>query len=213
MYCSLPGSSVHGILQARILEWAAMPSSRGIFPTKEGSNPRLLRLLLWHSGSLPLAPPEKPKSRLGFPSWLSGKEFACHFRRPRFRPWSQKIPRATEQLSPCATTIELSLSQWCYLTISSSDVSFSSCPQLFPASGSCPVNQLFTSGGQSIGALASALVHSMNIQGWFPFGLTGLITLLSKGLEIITIGNHRFCSAHATLWCNSHIRMRLLEKP
>ena len=161
---------------------------QGIFPTK-GSNPRLLRLLLWPSGSLPLAPPEKPKNRLGLPSWLSGKEFACQFRRLRFSPWSQKIPHATEQLSPCATTIELSLSQWCYLTISSSDVHFSSCPQFFPASGSCPVSQLFPSGGQSIGALASALVLSVNIQGWFPFGLTGLITLLSKGLEIITVWN------------------------
>ena len=54
-----PGSSVHGILQARILEWVAMPSSRGIFPT-QGLNPRLLHLIHWQTGSLPLAPPEKP---------------------------------------------------------------------------------------------------------------------------------------------------------
>ena len=57
--CSLPSSSVHGILQARILEWVAMPSSRGVFPT-QGLNVRLLCLLHWQAGSLPLAPPGKP---------------------------------------------------------------------------------------------------------------------------------------------------------
>ena len=57
---------------------------------------------------------------------------------------------------------------------------FSSCLQSFPASGSFPVSQLFTSGGQSIGAWASALVLPMNVQGWFPLRLTGLISLLSK---------------------------------
>ena len=53
---SLPGFSVHGILQARILEWAAMPSSQGIFPTQE-LNPHLLCLLHWQAGCLPLVPP------------------------------------------------------------------------------------------------------------------------------------------------------------
>ena len=56
MDCSLPGFSVHGILQARILEWIAMPFSRGIFPTQR-SNPCLLHLLHWQAGSLPLSPP------------------------------------------------------------------------------------------------------------------------------------------------------------
>ena len=62
------------------------------------------------------------------------------------------------------------LSQWCYLTISSSAALFSSCPQSFPASGSFPMSQLFVSGGQSIEASASASVLPMNIQGWFPLG-------------------------------------------
>ena len=57
--CSLPGSSVHGILQARILEWVAMPSSRGIFPN-QGLNPHLLCLLHWQVGSSPPAPHRKP---------------------------------------------------------------------------------------------------------------------------------------------------------
>ena len=60
MDCSPPGSSVHGILQARILEWVAMPSSRGSSPSK-GSNRRLLHLLNWEADSVPLAPPGKPR--------------------------------------------------------------------------------------------------------------------------------------------------------
>ena len=73
------------------------------------------------------------------------------------------------------------LSQWCHLTISSSVAPFS-CLQSFPASGSFPVSQFFTSGDQSIGTSASASVLPMNIQDWFPLGLTGLI-LQSKGLS------------------------------
>ena len=75
------------------------------------------------------------------------------------------------------------LSQWCYLTISSSATLFSFCLHSFPASGSFPVSWLYASGGQSIGASASVLVLLMNIQGWFPLGLTGLIFLQSKGLS------------------------------
>ena len=66
------------------------------------------------------------------------------------------------------------LSWWCHPTSSSSVVPFSSCPQSFPASGSFPKSRLFTSGGQSIGASASAPVLPVNVQGWFPW--TGLIT-------------------------------------
>ena len=74
------------------------------------------------------------------------------------------------------------LSQWCHPTISASVVSFSSCLQSFPASGSF-LSQLFTSGGQIIGASASASVLPMNIKDWFPLGWTGWISLLSKGLS------------------------------
>ena len=75
------------------------------------------------------------------------------------------------------------MSQWCHPTISSSAVPFSSCLQSFPASGSFPVSQLLTSCGQSIGASGSASVLLRNIQGWFPLGVTCLISLLSKGLS------------------------------
>ena len=72
-------------------------------------------------------------------------------------------------------------SQWCHPTISSFVVSFSSCPQSFPASGSFQISQLFASGGQSIEASASASDLPMNIRIWFLLGLTGWISLQSKG--------------------------------
>ena len=100
-----------------------------------------------------------------------------------------------------------SLSQWCYLTISSSAVRYSCCLQSLPALGSFSMSQLFTSGGQSTGASASASILPMNIQGLFPLGLTGLISLLSKGLSRVfsstTIWKHQFfgikCSLRTTL--------------
>ena len=76
-------------------------------------------------------------------------------------------------------------SWWCHPAISSSVVTFSSCPQSLPTSESFLMSQLFTWGGQSIGVLALASVLPMNIQGWFPLGLTGLISLQSKGLSSV----------------------------
>ena len=75
------------------------------------------------------------------------------------------------------------LSQWSHPIISSSVVPFSSHPQSFPASGSFPVSQFFSSGGQNIGVSASASILPMNIQDWFPLGWTGWISLLSKRLS------------------------------
>ena len=75
-------------------------------------------------------------------------------------------------LSPGLSSNSCPLHQWCHPTILSSVTHFSSRPQFFPSSGSFPINWLFTSDGQSIGASASVL--PMNILGWFPLGLTGL---------------------------------------
>ena len=90
------------------------------------------------------------------------------------------------------------------------------CPPSFPASGSFPVSELFESGGQSFGVSASASVLPMNIQGWVPLGLTGLI-LLSKGLSRVfsntTVWKHQFFTAQPSLWSNSHLHTWLLEKP
>ena len=109
----------------------------------------------------------------------------------------------------------LSIDRWCYLIISISAISFSSCLLSFPASGSFPVSQLFASGGQSIGASASAL--PVNFQDWFPLGLTGSVSLQSKGLPRVfsntTIWKHQFFGAQPSLWFISHICSWLLEKP
>ena len=85
--------------------------------------------------------------------------------------------------SPRVCSNPCPLSWWCQPTILSSVIPFSFCPQSFPASGSFPVNQLFASSGQSIGASASVL--PMNIRGWFPLGLTGLISLQFRELSRI----------------------------
>ena len=84
-------------------------------------------------------------------------------------------------LSPGVCSDSCSLSWGCHQTISCCPTPFSSCLQSFPESGSFPVSKLFPSGGQSIGASASASVIPMNIQSWFPLVLTGLISLQSKG--------------------------------
>ena len=84
--------------------------------------------------------------------------------------------------SPAACSDSCSLSRWCHPAISSSVFPFSYL-QSFSASGSFLMSQLFTSGGQSIGVSASAWVLPVNIQGWFPLGLTGLISLRSKGVS------------------------------
>jgi len=85
--------------------------------------------------------------------------------------------------TPGAYSNSCPLSRWCHPTISSSVIPFSSRLQSFLASGSFPMSQFFASGDQSIGVSASASVLPMNIQDWFPLGLTALISLLSKGLS------------------------------
>ena len=87
--------------------------------------------------------------------------------------------------SPGIHSSSCPLNWWCHTTISSSITPFSSCLQSFPASWSFLMSRFSASGGQSIGASVSASVLSINIQGWFPLGLTGLISLLSKGLSRI----------------------------
>jgi len=107
-------------------------------------------------------------------------------------------------------------SWWCHLNISPV-IHFSSCPQSFPASGCFSMSQFFASCGQSIGASASASNLPMNIQDWFPLGLTGLISLKSKGLSRlfsnVTVQKYQFSSAQLSSQSNSHIHTWLLEKP
>ena len=166
MDCSPPGFSVHGILQARIMEWIAIPfcsrSSRPMDQTQVSCitgrffsisvTREVLVLLSNHSVSDSL--------------WPLGLQ-------PTSLPYLLVSPRA------CSNSCLLS--RWFHPTISSSIVSFFSCLQSFPALGSFPETWLFASGEQSIGASASASVLPMNTQGLFPLGLTGLISLLVQG--------------------------------
>ena len=105
-------------------------------------------------------------------------------------------------------------SWWCHPAITSSLVPFSSCLQSFPAWGSFLMSQLFASGGQSFGASASASVLPMNIQDWFPLGLTSFIFLQSKELSrVFSNTTVQFFDTLPSLWSNFHIHTLLLEKP
>ena len=105
--------------------------------------------------------------------------------------------------TPGACSNLCALSWWCHPTISSSVIPFSSHLQSFPASGSFPMSQFFASGCQSIGVSASASVLPMNIQDWFPWGWTGLISLQSKELSRVfsntTVQKHQFFGAQLSL--------------
>ena len=134
--------------------------------------------------------------------------FATHGQHLSRLPCPSSSPEACSNWGPS--------SWWCHPTILSSVVPFSSCLQSLPASGSFLIGWLFTSGGQSIGASASASVLLMNIQGWFPLGLTGSI-LQSKGLSRVfsstTVWKYQFFSPQLSLWSNFHSHTLLLEKP
>ena len=152
---------------------------------------------------------------------LKGKNFSL------FSPWIasdslqlhglQHVRFPCPSPSPGVCSNSCSLSQWCHLTVSSSDGLLSFCVQSFPASGSFPVSWLFASDSQSTGASASASVLPMNIQNWFPLGWTGWISLQSEGLSRFfsntTVQKHQFFGAQLSLWSNSHIHTWLLEKP
>ena len=132
--------------------------------------------------------------------------------------WSHRLKHARfpcPSLSPGISTHSCLFSHWCHPTILSSVTSFSSCPQSFPTSESFPMSWLFASSCQIIGASASVSVLSINFQGWFPLGLTGLISLLSKGLSRVfsrtTIWEHQFFGAQPSLWSNSHFHKWLLK--
>ena len=105
---------------------------------------------------------------------------------------------------PGACSNSCPLSWWCHPTISSSFVTLSSHLQLFPASGCLPVSQFFTSGIQSIKISASVL--PMNIQGWFPLGLTSLISLQSKGFKSL-LQHHS--SKTSILWLSAFFMVQL----
>ena len=124
-------------------------------------------------------------------------------------PWHSLSPRVFSNSCP--------LSRWCHPTISSSVIPFFSFLHSFPAFGSFPMSQFIASGGQSIEASAPTPALWMDIWGWFPVELTGLIFLESKGLSRVfystTVWKQQVFSTQPSLWSNSHIHTWLLEKP
>ena len=130
---------------------------------------------------------------------------------------SQHTKPPCSSLTPGVHSDSWASSQWCHPAISSSVVFFSSCPQTLPASRSFPMSQHFTWGGQSIGVSASTSVLPTNTQEWSPLGLTGWISLQSKGLSRVfsntTVQKHQFFGAQPSSQSNSHIHTWSLEKP
>ena len=119
-----------------------------------------------------------------FHSWFSGFLFTCSVMSISLQPHGLQDARlCCPSPSPKACSNWYPMSWWCHPTISSSVIPFSCWLQSFPAPESFPMSQFFKSGGQSIGVSTSALVLTMNIQDGFPLGLTGLISLHSKGLS------------------------------
>ena len=189
--CSPPGSSAHGILQAGIVKWVVISSSRGILKVYLLKNKNRMHFSLIYYSVAQLCP------TFCDPLGLQYATFPC----------LSPSPRACSNSCP--------LSRWCHTTISSSIVPFSSHLQPFPASGSFLISQLFVSGGRSIGTSATDL--PVNILDWSPLGLTGLISSQPKGLSgvfsNITIQKHQSFGAQHSLRSNSHIHTWLLEKP
>ena len=158
--------------------------------------------LYWEHGILATGPPGKSR-RKAFSVQFSSVTQSCltlcdpmDYSIPGF-PVHHQLPENAQAFSMTSS------SQWCHLIILSFVIPFSSCLQSFPASGSFPMSQVFVSGDQSIGVSTSASVLTMNIQGWFPLGLTGWISLQSKRLSRFfsntTVQKPQFFSAHLSL--------------
>ena len=138
------------------------------------------------------------------PSLTPSVQFICSVVSDSLQPHELQHPRPPYPSPTAGVSANLCpLSQWCHPTISSSVVPFISCPQSSPASESFPMSQLSASDGQSIGVSALASVLPMNIQDWFPFWWTGLISLQSKGLSRVfsntTVQKHQLFSAQLSL--------------
>ena len=133
---------------------------------------------------------------------FSSVQFSCSVVSDSLRPHESQHARP-----PCPSTTpgvhsdSRPSSQWCHPATSSSVIPFSSCPQSLPVSGTFPMSQLFTWGGQRFGVSASASILPMNSQDWSPLGWTAWISLQSKGLSRVfsTIPKHQFFGAQPSL--------------
>ena len=191
MDCSLLGSSVHGIFQARVLEWAAISFSRGSSWPRDRAQVSCIagrRFTIWAT-----------REALDFNSvQFTSVAQSCP---PLCDPMNCSTPGLPvhPQLPEFTQTQVHRVGDACHPAISSSVVPFSSWPQSLPASGSFPVSQLFAWGSQSTGVSALASVLPKNSQGWSPLEWTNWISLQSKGLSRVfsntTVQKHQFFSA------------------
>ena len=133
-------------------------------------------------------------------STLSAAQFSRSVVSKSLRPHELQHARPTcPSPTPRPYSNPCPLNRWCHPTISSSVVSFSSCPQSFPASGSFPMSHFFTSGGQSTGVSTSASVLPMSICNWFPLGWTGALKSLLQ----------HHSSKASVLWCSTFFMVQL----
>ena len=199
MDCSLPGSSVHGIFQARIIEWVAFSFSSGSSQTRDQTQV---------SGIV-----SRCFNHLGH----QGVQFSRSVVSDYLRPHESQHANPPCSPTPGVHSDSRPLNQWCHPAISSSVVPFSSCPQSLPASESFPMSQLFAWGGQNTGVSPLASFPPKKSQGWSPSEWTGWISLQSKGLSGVfsnnTVQKHQFFGSRPSSQSNSHIHTWPLEKP
>ena len=216
--CRPPGSSIHGVVQARILAWFAIP------PPGD-SQPRdwTCSLLHWQEGSLPLSYLYSPLKWVLVGKYLATVYFLDYTLQKQKQPknygsvqlltlvWLFGTPWTAAGLASLSFTSSQSLLRLMSMSLESMMpsnhfilcVSFASCLKSFSASGSFQTNRFFTSGGQSIGVSVSVSVLPMNIQDWFPLGWTGWLSLQFKGLSRVfsntTVQKHQFFCAKLSL--------------
>ena len=147
---------------------------------------------------------------------INSVQFSCSVVSDSLRPHESQYARPPcPSPTPWVYSNSYPSSWWCHLTISSSVVPFSSCPQSLPASGSFPMSQIFAWGGQSMGVSGSASVLPLNTQDWSPLGWTDWISLQPKGLSRVfsnnTVQKHQFFSSQLSSQSNSHIHTWSLE--
>ena len=165
---SKKGKTMTGNYNHSLLNWE--------FPVKSMDN-----YLVWISLILPLA---YCSQYIHMDIYMKSVQFSCSVLSDSLQPHGLQHTRLPcPSPTPRACSNSCPSSWWCHQIISSSVVPVSSCLQSFPASGSFPMSQFFSSGGQSTGVSASASVLPMSIQDWFPLRLTGWISLQSKGLS------------------------------
>ena len=203
------------------VEWTSNSHTMGWSSSKEGDIVYVVRLegspLLW-------APSRKPNDefqQVQLPVRLTQSSQAVSSASqscPKFvTPRTAAHQAYLSITNAWACSKSCSSSWWCHPVISSSVVPVFTSPQALPATESFPMSQLFAWVGQSIGTSASASVLPMNIQDWFPLGLTALISFQSKGLSRVfsntTVQKHQFFGAQPSSQSNSYIHTRPQEKP